>query len=533
MRVFSYLELHTTLIAWQLFGVLYDVIASTGLILAPLVWSLYRITIQAIGEERGDGHETTVSNLKSVLQIAVVMLFCLVPAWSVTPSSISYEPRALTAGGPAPGEVTAETDTSTYRDAIPSTPIGGATQVPGWWALLHAISTGVTNAVIQSLPDHTDLREIKTQMTAMNIHDSALADQYGRFLNICYHPSKQNYHRLRQEGAIPAPDPEDALASVDWAGSHYLYDMAGGYQPCSGESNCRGAPHFLDPPLPALVGANTCAGWWDLLRDRIYQQASAGPYDIEEARRRNLDRGMAVFGDSAGRSDRDREDLMIRKTLENHEMRLTASPATQRDSSLLGTVVQGARNAATLAGSAAAWFTLEIMLGIVQQALPILIAIMLMFMIAMIPLALLFTGFRIEPVIRLSFMMFSAIFLHAVLAIADWLDYYLTVSLFDGQAYAWLAADDRAFGHAQKRMLINIVLLVNYIAAPMLWFSVMSAAGAAAGKAGGDLVSQSGGRDSGIAQQVAGGAGKNLTTPGGMASGAAKAGGAAARKFKY
>lgn len=537
MRVFSYLELHTTLIAWQLYGVLYDVITQTGLILVPLAWSLVRITAQAVGEDRSEGHEAPVGNLKAVLQMTVVILFCLVPIYTISPSAISFDPPS---GSGAPGgEVTTDSDPTTYGEIIPS---GGATQVPAWWALLHNISTGVAYAVIQSLPTYTDLREAKVQMTALNVHDSTLAGEYRNFLNTCYYPAKQNYHRLRQKGAIErAAEDENPLASLNWAGSHYLLEMPGGYLPCSGGEDCQGAPHFLDPRLASVVGAEHCADWWEGMRTRIFEQARAD--DINYSPDGHIDDAYAALtiggthtGGSFFMSQREREDTMIRKTLENHEMRLAASPdSTERDSSLLGNIVQGARNVATLAGGAAVWFSLEIMLGIVQQALPIMIAILLMFLVMMIPLALLFTGFRIEPVIRISFLVFSAIFLHALLAIADWLDYYLTVSLFEGQAHAWLAADDRTFGHAQKRMLVNIVLLMNYIAVPMLWFSLMGAVGASAAKGGSGLLSASGsGSGPGsVGHLVSSGAGKSLTTPGGMARGVTKTGSTAVRKFKF
>lgn len=536
MRVFSYLELHTTLIAWQLFGVLYDVIASTGLMLVPLVWSLFRITAQSIGEDRGDGHEAPVGNLKSVIQMALVMLFCLVPFYTVSPAAIRFEPPAGP-GGPA-GEVTTETDPTTYGEIIPS---GGAVAVPAWWALLHNISTGVANAVIQSLPTYADLREAKVQLTALNIHDSTLAGEYRQFLNTCYHPARQNYHRLRQQGAVPrAEEDGNPLASLNWAGSHYLLEMPGGYLPCSGGEDCQGAPHFLDPRLAAVVGAEDCAGWWEDLRTRIFKQARVDTANYSDTGHVDDVYAALMTGPAESRgglfmSRRDREDTMIRKTLENHETRLAASPnSTERAPSFWGSIAQGARNVATLAGGAAVWFTLEIVLGIIQQAIPIMIGIFLMFLVMMIPMALLFTGFRIEPVIRISFLVFSAVFLHALLAIADWLDYYLTVSLFEGQAQAWLAADDRAFGHAQKRMLINIVLLLNYIAVPLLWFRVMDAVGVRAGMAGNQLMTDSGAKT--IGKDVAGGTGGEFTAQG--ASGAVKgavgkAAGAAARKYRY
>ena len=529
MRVFSYLELHTTLIAWQLYGVLYDVIAQTGLILVPLAWALMSITAQAIGQDRGYGHEAPVSNLKSVIQMTLVAVFCLVPFYTVSPSEIRYQP-------PQSAEVSTDTDPTTFRDTIPSG--GSPARVPAWWALLHSISTGISNAVIQSLPTYTDLREAKIQMTALNIHDSALAGEYRDFLHICYYPAKKNYHRMRRNNAVPRAEEDDnPLNSLNWAGSHYLLEMPGGYLPCTSEADCQGAPHFLDPRLG--VGADTCADWWEGLRSRILVQARVDEVgrtadehieDIEAA----LTIGRA--SSYAWMSQREREDTMIRKTLENHEVRLAASPApTRGERTFFGDVFQGVKNAATLLGGAAAWFTLEILLNIIKQAIPIMVAIFLMFAIVMIPLALLFTGYRIETVIRISFLMFSAIFLHALLAIADWLDYYLTVSLFEGQVNAWLAADDRTFGHAQKRMLINIVLLLNYIAVPILWFKVMDAAGVRASSAGLSAAG-AGGQASEIGRDVASGAGKVFSTAGaGKAATGAVVGSvkAAAKKFRY
>jgi len=541
MRVFSYLELHTTLIAWQLFGVLYDVITQTGLILVPLVWALLRITAQAVGEDRGNGHEAPVGNLKAVLQMAVVIVLCLTPVYVVSPSAISLEPAGGSSG--SSDTVTAESDPTTYGKIIPS---GGATQVPAWWALLHNIATGVASAVIQSLPTYTDLREAKVQMTALNIHDSALASEYRDFLNACYYPAKKNYTRLRRNDSIPrADDAENPLASVNWAGSHYLLDMPGGYLPCTSLEQCQGAPGLLHPKLATAVGAENCADWWQAMRSRILVQARADDIHREgdTALVEDIDAGLAIGPADAysGMDQREREDTMIRKTLENHDTRLVASPSSApRDPSFFGNLLQGVKNAATLAGGAAAWFTLEIVLNVIKQAIPIMIGIFLMFLIMMIPLALLFTGFRIEPVIRISFLVFSAIFLHALLAIADWLDYYLTVSLFEDQVHAWLAADDQTFGHAQKRLLINIVLLLNYIAVPLLWFRMMDAAGLQAGSAGGGLMESSGSQT--VGQQVSAGAGKSLTAPTavgvgkgavGLGKGAGGLGSSAPKKFRY
>ena len=544
MQVFSYLELYTTLIAWQLYGVIYDVIAQTGLILIPLAWAIIGIATQSVGEKRTDNHEIPIGQLKAVLQMVIVLFFCLIPIYQVSPSEINYQ-RSPTVGVPQI-EVNAESDRSTYHNSIPTG--NNAISIPAWWGLMHKFSTGITHAVIQSLPSHADLREARVQLTARNIEDADLAQDYREFLGMCYHPAKRNYQRLRLNEQIP-PAPENA--ALDWAGSPYFITMPGGYAACTHSSHCQGAPHFLPPMLAARISTNgntnetlevTCADWWEIIRHRILEQA-----------REDQSAWNAIFssftGTLSGLSGREREDLLVRNTLENFAVRDISTDQTrffvEEGWSLNSAANQGADLLGALSG-VGAWIKLEVVVSIMVQAIPIMVAILMLFLIVMIPFALLFTGYRIRAVVSLSFLLFTAIFVHALLAVAVWLDHTLTLSLFDNlsetgnfqQALNWLQGRGRFFGDWQKRMLVNIVLMVNCLIVPLVWFKTMHAVGLRAATGMGDAMA-GGNLGSGqiMGQQaasVAGGSGRLARTSASRFAGPlGRAAGSATKKFRH
>lgn len=358
---------------------------------------------------------------------------------------------------------------------------------------MHKVSTGVANAVIQALPGYSDLREARVQLTEHNIEDADLAQDYREFLGMCHHPAKRNYQRLRLNNQIP-PAPQGA--GLDWAGSPYLIAMPGGYGACTDSSHCQGAPHFLPPALAARISGGgalevTCADWWEVIRSCILEQVrdDQGAWDSIFS---------SFTGTLSGLTARQRE-VWVRNTLENCEvcgLSVERSIAPQNGGwSLTSTVDQGTDLLGVISG-AGIRVKMEIMVSIMAQAMPIVVAVLLLFLIAMIPFALLFTGYRIQTAVRLSFLMFTAIFVHALLAVAGWLDHYLALSLFDNvsetgnlqQAVNWLQGRGRFFGDWQKRMPVNIVLLMNCLIVPLIWFRTMNSVGVRAAGGLGDAM---------------------------------------------
>ncbi len=497
MIVASYLELHTTLVAWLLYGVVWEILLGTGLLILPVLWLLLRRTAESAGTEDSGRHADSVDHLKSTAMALFVLLFCMTPVWTVAPSDVKFRPPAHPDGTPQ-AEVHAESDPTTYRDAF-----GSATapvRIPTWWRLLHSISQGITRAVIESLPTHADLREASLLFGSRNIADPALGQEYTDFVLGCHLPAKRNYQRLRQANRVPAADGD---AQLDWAGSPYLRQMPGGYAACCSSRPCPDADAEIcvAAPVPltlqksaafaAMVGGNTCGHWWEHLRPRLLAHARADA-DVGNRLQAALGMGLGVPG------TREQEDILIRKMLENTAVRgvpLSGTATAAEASGFFGRIGQLISQGFSTAGLAVSAGLTHIALGVIKQALPILIAMMSLFLVLFIPFGLVFSSYRMGTVIRLSFWMFSLIFLHALLAVVAWVDHWLIVSLFGNQeAWNWVAGGDTLLGDAQKKMLINILLALNYTAVPLLWLTVMSAIGAGAADGANRMISESGSR---------------------------------------
>ena len=502
MYVFSYLELHTTLIAWELYALFYDIIVGTGLVIIPLLWSLLTTSARSLGEEDDGDQVTMVKHVKNTIGIIVVLLFCFTPIYPVQPTDVKFQPPVTQ--GHTPSEVNSTNDPSPYREHFGQSV--APVRIPAWWGLLHSLSAGFTNAAIARFQTPGNLREARMLLESRNIEDPSLASDYNQFLQGCYWRAKDNYQRLARQNVVqPNQD-------VSWAGSQYLINMPGGYQPCTDKLNCQYAPASLavqfSTNLEELERRNigqTCASWWESIRGKILDQARA-----DQAVWRKMWGGITGFLSSS--TDREREDLLVRKSIENFHVREGLS-AEYTGSGNAGLFQEGVDIVGAI-GIVKEWWDMTVLSNVMKQALPIIASVTLLFVVMIIPLALFFTGFSIGAVIRLSFLYFSFMFVHALLAFAAWLDHYLIVMLFQNASAdlsAWFMDKDHLFGYAQKEGLINTILMGYYILIPLLWFGLMGAVGVGVGNGMDTLMS-------------GGGVARSMTTStGGVSSSAGRA----------
>ena len=469
MYVSTFLELHTTLLGWMLYNVIFGILWETGLLMLPFLWMLLRNSAKSLGEEQEGSHETAVLHVKSTVAAIVVLMTCMVPLYNVEPSDVKFQPPKQV-DGTVPGEVNGATDPTTYADHFGTAT--AAVRIPFWWLLLHNLSSGVTHAVIESLPAYSDLREARMLMSTRNIEDPALGAEYRDFYLGCYMPAKRNYEVLRQQGLVPAAG-EDA--QLDWPGSPYLISMRGGYAPCGGEPWCEAAPRPLyiqqSPELASRVGGSTCGHWWQSIRTRLLEYARQDQGTVDK-----------IFGHfkwGFGIENRqEQEDMLVRGMLENFQATQTVA-GTSED----GNLFTWAGDVVASAGLGVAWVMAEIFLNTMKQVMPILAALMLMLVVAFIPFALLFGSYSVSSVLGLSFLVFSLIFVQAILAMIGWFDNNLIESMSASEgAWSFIGRSDNMFEDANKKMIINMVLATLYLVAPIVWLSVMGAVGVGAAR---------------------------------------------------
>ncbi len=527
MYVNSYLEMHTTLLGWLLYDVAWDVLSQTGMIIFPFMWILFRNWKDAsanVTEMNQTTHTDAKKNLHEVMIGIAVLLIAVVPVYPIQPTEIMYSPPESFAQ-PMPSTTSASSDPSTYKDSIGAVArSGGTVTVPLWWRFLLGLSNGITHAVAESLPTPGDLRAAKVMISSSNIENPELANEYQSFVSNCYVPAHNRFQNYAAEGRLENTDlikPDD----VDWPGSRYLLQMKGGYAVCPGSESrqCGSTNRPTENNASGLDSeTTTCGDWWLLIEQKIYDADSAN--DTLWAQIQTHVAGLTSTPDEI-------RQQRVKSILNNFN-------ATQISAEFQHGETGFAERAwglveDTAATGALAWESIsrEGALNVIKQAIPMLIAILLMFVYFMLPFAMVFTAYRLDAVISLSFVIFSLIFIHALQAVASWLDYYLMTSLFsDYGVMSWLSGDSGHFlGTAQKRLLINIILAGAYMLVPMVWMYTMMLAGVGAASGAGRLTQQAS-SDTSVGKASSGAGGRGSAA----ASTTAKAGAkAVVNKFKY
>ena len=520
MYVSSYLELHTTLLGWMLYGLSFEVIASTGLFLLPFMWILWSGSAQHIAQANqldNESHSGTKAHIFGILGGLVVLFFCLMPVYEIQPTTVVYQPTP-SFSNPDPAEVSADDDPSTYSQSLDPVTGNATVRVPIWWRFLLGISTGITQSIVQNLPTPGDLRQARVALSSTNISDPAVAYEYRNFIRECYIPAHKQFERMVREGSL-APTGVNA-EDIDWPGSRYLATLPGGYLYCTPEDRITHGCYYSiapDPKATAYLGPKaTCADWWGAIENKLL--------DLDQANDSTWQNLKDKFASLKGTSDDKIRQGRVKRILNNYAATQVSSEHSSGDDSLIergwGLVEDVIATTEVTKTSIAQ----ESYLNIVKQAAPMIVAILQMFAVIMLPWAMLFTAYRLSAIISLSFVLFSLTFVHALLAIAGWLDHYLTTSLFDGfSMLSWLQGDDaHVFGNAQKRLLLNIILIFAYAGVPMLWMVVMGIAGVGAARSTGVATSGAARSTAGVGAAAGAGALGAAKTAG---SGAARAAG--------
>ncbi len=523
MYVSSYLELHTTLIGWMLYGLSYEVLTKTGLFLLPFMWILWSGSAQHIAQANqidNESHSGTKAHIFGILGGIIVALTCLTPVYEIQPTTVIYQPTP-SFSDPDPAEVSAETDPSTYSQSLDPVTGNSTVRVPIWWRFLLGISTGITQSIVQNLPTPGDLRQARVALSSTNISDPSVAYEYRNFIRSCYIPAHQQFERMVREGNLK---PTGANAEdIDWPGSRYLATLPGGYLYCT-DPVSQGCYRSIAPDrkATAYLGVNaTCADWWVAIEDKLL--------DLDQANESTWQNMKDTFASFRGTPDDVIRQGRVKRILNNYAATQVSSEHSSGEDSLIERGWGLVEDVVATNKLAQTSITQEGYLNVVKQAAPMIVAILQMFAVIMLPWAMLFTAYRLSAVISLSFVLFTLTFVHALLAIAGWLDHYLTTSLFDGfSMLSWLQGDDaHVLGNAQKRLLLNIILTFAYAGVPMLWLFVMGMVGVGAATAAGN-VAKSAASTGGVGVASGAGALRAAKSAGSVGAGVAKGAGRAA-----
>ncbi len=485
MGVNSYAEIFTTLIGWHIYDVVWDVLASTGIVFIPfaaMVVTHWR-TAFVDGEEAG-GASAGLRALELDVYVALFVLMIAGVPTSLTAlnrSAVFYAPPATTAN-PSPTTATGASPQSTFGMTLGGTP--PVVSVPVWWYSVMALSSGVTTAIVSGAGLTLDeVRRVTEAAQRANVDNPQLRHELQRFYNECYIPA-----RTRFLGA-PASAPANAAITTygaddpEWIGSHVFRDDPELYAAIYADREVPG--WTVDPlrdadrighPVPPTWGRPTCKEWWEGsasgqgLRPRLVDAAASTS---------NLDALVTIFG--AQLSAERRADLVAQTLLDKTRLAATSEAYVPAHRNAAGEVFSS--TAVTVSGFITTFFT-WLATAVLKPSLPFIQALLLMGIYMLLPFVMVFSSYSLLTLIHGAIAIFTIKMWSVLWFVADFLDDKLALAVYpDADSVLSALSSFFRLGDPTKAMLLNLVVMSMYVALPALWSGLMAMVGIRVGSA--------------------------------------------------
>ena len=476
--VFSYFDNALLAMGWVVQNAIWDVMAQTGLAIVPfialIVSEWYRARQE--GDDEGNKGVLRINRIETrFYAMALVVLFTCQPLFNLQLTTADIdEARASECG-------TAQASTGEWGESTTTLLDGAIPQIPAWWAFVHAVSHGVTNAAGGAIPCSTDYHSIRTELDLTNIEDAGLQREIGEFQLACFGQARSKL--LQETGSADALSENDA----DWLGSRHFLEEDGYYDEMYSHRPVEGFPYDDTRDAsrpntgPGEDGYPTCAEWWSApdvgLRARIEGEIDPNLWD----------KVRGVFTGS------DADDYVIRRMV---------SPRAGAGTGNLNQAVVGYRDltdesggmwdstikAAALLGGGLGALPFNAGIDMLNQALPMVKAILVMAIVICLPFVMLISGYSFKVAGVATFGLFATVFLSFWWELARWMRSNLVDLIYNSDAAKmdWLAAANNMY----DRMVMMFVEGTMFLVLPALWMGVLGWAGMSVGSAVGQSVSK-------------------------------------------
>jgi hypothetical protein len=487
VSVDSYLELFTTLFGWAFYGVLWDVLVATGIVFLPFLGILIDSWREpAEGGQFGSVTGLSLRRMEIELFLALLVVVLAGQPAALTPlnaSTLSYAPRA-TLRDASPPTATVDASQSTFGTAgFTGSP--ATVNIPVWWYAVLAMSSGINHAVIDGLPAASDLRTYEQQARLATIVDPQLRQEVSDFFSECYVPARSKYQAERPGfaavtgllGTYGADDP-------DWIGSHVYRETPGYFDTLRPSKQITGWPYDpardteYDPTEPPVWGKPTCKAWWDDadvgLRRKLIAEADATAAGLS---------GLVVAVAPTLASEQQR-DAVARAALNNAPPTWSSNDLVEgntANSGWIGSAENLVKGGLAAGGAVIASAFFAVTMTVVLQALPMIQALMLLGIYALLPLVVVLSRYSISMMVIGAMAIFTVKFWSVLWYLSMWVDQNLIQSMYpDVNVFLQIFANPGE--HDTKRMLLNMMTTSLYLGLPLLWTGMMGWAGLHVGR---------------------------------------------------
>jgi len=533
MNVGSFLEIYTTMFGWTFYNTLYDLFNVTGILYLPFLMVLYKNWRDPYLSQDDKPAAVTSQRRMTWGIISIVMVFSLavLPFQVMELDEVRYRVACTDGGGTVTTtDVAGGSTGTTYDDRLGS----AGTRIPIIWWLALSISSGLNHATTSSFACFEDIKGLDEQLRNLTLRDDALREEYFRFANECFLPAKSKFVRAMRGGerhayvtnaltSWLAINAEYNASDPYFIGSHFYLETDGFYKEFDKSANCAALPggcgYQAEKPVPgwpyvaardnysaADIAAGTpgrpfCDEWWTdgtqgietkLLNSIEASKETIPDWDDTRTAFENIvDMIVGTWG-AVTYTDDQLEDIVIRRYVASDPPEMTgrwSPPASSGSGNSAGEIALGAGGAAAIlfpaAGAAIGAATLATglvvakefagfysMMFVIKSAAPMLQSVLLMMIYCLLLIYLVVSEYEVDSVITALFLILAIRFFTTLWALADYLDAQLFLAMFPDAS--WLGSD---VTFAFERLLLDMILTVLYIVAPLLLLYLMQMAG--------------------------------------------------------
>jgi hypothetical protein len=478
MSVSSYLEIFMTIFGWHFYGVMWDVMATTGIVFLPFLGILIDTWKDAYVDEYGSGAGWAVRKMEIEIYLALtVVMLAGVPTGltSLNKVNLSYTPP-ITTLNPAPTTATGAAPDATYGAAFAAAP--GVAQVPVWWYSVMALSSGLTNAIKSgSSISLRDLRQYEQQARLATIQNPNVRTEVQRFYSECFVPARTKFLADTPSAAATAAIASWGAEDPDWMGSHAFRDDGNLYATMFSGREVAG--WAFDPTrdkdlaggsVTPTWGRPSCKEWWEDagigVRAKLVAEAQATSTLWSTM--------TTLFGSLPIESLRDKAARVL---LEKTPLSYTEAEPKESDfwrAPRINDLWEIPRDLSAAMGVLKHFWTTYVAMAIVKPGLPMFQAIVLMSIYTFLGLILILSRYSLNTMVLGALAIFTVKFWSVMWFITDWLDDQLILSMYPNTSSLMEFLGGVPSGEAIKRLILNLLIMSLYLGLPFIW-SVMMA----------------------------------------------------------
>jgi len=490
----GYLSLFTTLFGWHYYGVIWTVLAGSGLVLVPIFGAVlfHLVEVRSSGSLMNVDMDRALAGIEvRVVVMLVVIGVAGVPTIALDASAITYTPKA-TVQDPTPERASVANPLSSWGDAVQSADYDlSSVRIPLWWALVVKVSQGLKYAVLNNIDTRGEaFRTMRRIADTASITDPQLRAHVNAFYTHCYAPALAIYRDRNLEGEFMLPTPEAQLTrgpDIHWLGSNYFYTNADFYPDIQVPMLVRGMAFDAERNTEYVgtqpAGAPLCTEYWDAIRDAVFAQAVA---EEKTTWLQNMSAFLPNLFDFDV-SDKFKEQV-VQMYLHNTPVTISATAdqlislrhaGDDFRSSPLYETAAGLGQAVSLSKTA---LFLDMAADAVIHALVIGQAYILMVMVILLPVGLLASGYSLSFLVQAGLLLFLVSFWSVVWGLAAWLDTVAAQALWRGQSVAGTLIFE-GLDEYNKRIIHSVTTIGLYIVGPAASSWILIVAGSRAAHA--------------------------------------------------